>query len=206
MNKYSSLVFYIKTKIFLQNPNMKCSSPLGSAQHWLYHGCYFYTDRCLDNLTNVMQYVFNGILLRSLLIGQIFLVPVFSHQLHHGCQNVTSVTNYMLDGHVFDTIYGKSFETCVISCEDNKRCLSLNYKHVTRTCELNTRSKSTNPCDLLPRDGAVYLDSLKHYTNDACALVPCRNGVTCLVTSCCRGFKCDCGDFYRGELCEGEPF
>ncbi|XP_031561189.1 lactadherin-like [Actinia tenebrosa] len=157
-----------------------------------------------------MQYVVFGILLTSLLTGQIILDPVISHRLHHGCQNVSSVANYKLEGHVFDTIYGKNFETCVISCEDDKRCLSLNYKHVTRACELNTRSKSTNPCDLVPRDGVVYMDSLKHYTKDACALFPCKNGVTCLVTSCCRGFKCDCGVFYTGEFCEdctllGEP-
>ena len=150
----------------------------------------------------MQQHVFYGILFRSLLIGQIILVPVLSRK-QHECQNVTSVANYLLDGHVFDTIYGKSFETCVISCDDNQRCLSLNYKHVTRTCELNTRSKSTNPCDLLPRHSTIYMDSLKHYTKDACALMPCRNGVTCLVTSSCRGFRCDCRGSYRGELCEG---
>jgi hypothetical protein len=151
--------------------------------------------------TNVMQYIFPGILLRSLLIGQILLT---ANAEQGGCRNVSALANYVLTGHVFDTKYGKSFERCVISCEDDNRCLSINYMRFTKTCELNTRGKATNPCDLIPRDGNVYMDSLRHFAKDTCALNPCRNGGTCVVTSCCRGFKCECGDFYRGYTCEGE--
>ncbi|KAK3740553.1 hypothetical protein QZH41_014954 [Actinostola sp. cb2023] len=155
-----------------------------------------------------MQYLLTWILLRSLIVGQI------TRQVHADpppCRSIQSIPNYVLTGHVINTIYGKRFDTCVILCENDVKCFSINYMHTKRMCQLNAKSRSTNPCDLKPSDdGTVYMDNVRHFHKDACALNPCKNGGTCMVTSSCQGYKCHCGAYYKGLTCEdctslGEP-
>lgn len=121
------------------------------------------------------------------------------------CSTVQSIPNYTLKKHVIYTIRGKSIDTCFTQCEHEEKCFSINYSHTMRLCQLNGKSKVTNPCDLIESDdGTVYMDSLKHAQKDACALRPCKNNSTCTLTSSCQGYVCDCAaEFFKGLHCEG---
>jgi len=120
------------------------------------------------------------------------------------CKTVQSIPNYTLKGHVISSLNGKNFETCVTQCERDEKCFSINYNHAIRLCQINAKSRGTNPCDFTFGDEwDVYMDSLEHFQKNACAIKPCKNNGTCQVTSSCPGYVCHCGSFSSGPQCEG---
>lgn len=144
------------------------------------------------------SYLFTWIFLRSLVTSQVKTsLPT--------CKTIQSIPNYTLKGHVRRSTKGKNFESCVMQCERDVKCFSINYSHATRLCQLNSRSRDTNPFDFtLGDEFDVYMDSLEHFQKDACTLGPCQNNGTCQATSSNPGYICQCGMFFKGSHCEGK--
>ncbi|XP_068733139.1 EGF-like repeat and discoidin I-like domain-containing protein 3 [Montipora capricornis] len=114
------------------------------------------------------------------------------------CRTSFSNKNYVLVGHVIQTLKSTTFEKCTFSCEMDSRCFSVNYFAWHKTCELNNASSDSSPDHLVPRKGALSMDMVirKHRT---CASMRCENGGTC-VPSPREHCKCFLG--FSGFRCE----
>ncbi|KAL9963496.1 hypothetical protein ACROYT_G027007 [Oculina patagonica] len=92
--------------------------------------------------------------------------------------------------------------TCIVTCQDDPRCYSLNFKFTLNLCELNSETRiSVEPKNFVSSGDTIYLDNL-YRPYRPCENVPCKNGGTCVTTNLYPGFKCECKAGYIGPACE----
>lgn len=120
------------------------------------------------------------------------------------CRSVTSINRYTLKGHAYKTVKDKELVTCVITCDHDPACYSINYMFGTRTCELCRTTRVSHPADLVYTPDSVYLEHLSRPAGSCSGNMPCRNRGTCVNVPQAPGYRCFCRDHYVGELCEGK--
>lgn len=121
------------------------------------------------------------------------------------CRSVSSINEYALTGHTYETITGKQLTTCVALCDNDPKCYSINYVLTTSTCELSDRTRVTNPNDFNHKPSHVYLEHL-YRPLGSCGFenTPCQHGSTCVNIPQSPGYQCFCRRDYEGKLCEGK--
>ena len=147
-------------------------------------------------------------------------LPVITTWETEKCATSASIADFALVSHVIETVSRKQPLTCIIACELNPRCASVNFDFSTTSCEMSDKIVESHPGDLHPRLGWLYISILyredltlgsdSHVTpvptvptKSVCDHVICENGGTCLETSDPGKFKCMCFPDYTGRSCEG---
>lgn len=120
------------------------------------------------------------------------------------CQIIRSIPNRALNGHVIGASMSSSVEKCLIKCERNPDCYSINYVFSSKSCELNKGTRLSHPGNFLPRENTVYFDGSLHRHYHACVHPPCRNGATCVLLTQSPGYECKCQPKYSGNHCQGK--
>ena len=115
----------------------------------------------------------------QVLILVVFLTSWNSSADHPKCLSVDSVSNYALRNHRLSTLNKRSLFRCLATCQENNNCYSINYSHVTKTCELNGRTRETYPGDFEMRPEWVYLDLLSRKPPPPCE----KGGKSCRYSS-----------------------
>ena len=83
--------------------------------------------------------------------------------LQHCSDSTYSVYGHSLASHVNSTTISSSLSDCVVMCQNEFRCKSLNFRLKDKSCDLNDGDRYTHPEDYGPQEGSVYMDtSLKH--------------------------------------------
>lgn len=73
------------------------------------------------------------------------------------CGSQSSSYGKALIGHTFDKVKVLMPADCLIRCENEPRCQSLNYVMEDNTCELNNRSKEARPADYVTDPSRIYM-------------------------------------------------
>lgn len=120
-----------------------------------------------------------------------------------GCQDVHSISGYSLTGYTYRVMRGVRLITCIVTCQDDPECYSLNFKFTLKLCELNNATRlSIEPKYFVSLEDTVYLNNL-YRPYRPCDNVPCENGGTCITMNLYPGFKCECKAGNIGPSCEG---
>lgn len=123
-----------------------------------------------------------------------------------GCQDVHSISGYSLTRHTYRMMSGVRLITCIVTCQDDPECYSLNFKFAFQLCELNNGTRlSVEPKYFVSSVDTVYLDNL-YRPYRPCDNAPCSYGGACVVTNLYPGFKCECKAGYIGPTCEGKDW
>lgn len=119
------------------------------------------------------------------------------------CITVSSIKDYSLIGHAYKSTSGKSLMTCIISCDQDVNCYSLNYKFPAKTCELNNVTRSLHLQEFVFSPDAVYFDHPSRPSGSCSGDWPCKNKGKCVNVARFPGYKCECQYDYIGDTCKG---
>lgn len=119
------------------------------------------------------------------------------------CITVTSIKDYSLIGHAYRTSSGKSLMTCIISCDQDAHCYSLNYRFAANTCELNNATRYSNLQEFMFSPDTVYFDHPTRPSGSCLADWPCKNMGKCVNVARAPGYRCECQHDYIGDTCNG---
>lgn len=123
-----------------------------------------------------------------------------------GCQDVSSISGYSLTGHTYRMMSQVRLITCIVMCQDDPECYSLNFRSALRQCELNNGTRlSTASGYFVPAENTVYLDNL-YRPYKPCDNSPCKNNGSSVTVNSYPGFKCDCKARYFGPTCESKDW
>ncbi|XP_078363220.1 uncharacterized protein LOC144647310 [Oculina patagonica] len=90
----------------------------------------------------------------------LFLVSRMSRVKAAGqCGSQSSSYGKALKGHTFDKVKVPLPGDCLIRCENDPRCQSLNYVMEDNICELNNRSKEARPADYVTDPSRIYMSN-----------------------------------------------
>lgn len=120
-----------------------------------------------------------------------------------GCRSVTSIQNYILFNHNYQTISNTDFLKCIITCDTNSNCYSINYVFPMRRCELSNATRAIDPTMFRYRQDAVYIEHLYRPEGSCSGDYPCKNRGTCVNIPQYPGYRCFCADAYVGDQCQG---
>ena len=70
---------------------------------------------------------------------------------------VSSVSGMMLRGCTFNKTQVRNWPQCIMACNNDIRCQSLNYAINEGICELNKRTKEAKPEDFVPARHRAYM-------------------------------------------------
>ena len=76
------------------------------------------------------------------------------------CKSEYSINGMMLKGHVSEEKKSVTILSCVLQCDANIRCQSINYVLSQYVCELNSRTKDARPEDFIPDADRIYITRL----------------------------------------------
>ena len=68
----------------------------------------------------------------------------------------SSEKSKILQGHTFKSLETKSPLDCVLHCNAETRCQSINFEMLTGRCELNNRTKDARLEDFVAKEGHIY--------------------------------------------------
>ena len=119
------------------------------------------------------------------------------------CITTSSIRDHTLIGHSYSISSGKSLLTCVISCDRDQHCYSINYKVAFKTCELSNATRFSHPKNFAFSSDAVYLDHLSRHLGSCKGDWPCRNKGKCVNVAADPGFLCLFQHSYIGDICAG---
>ena len=106
-----------------------------------------------------------------------------------GCRNVNSIFGYSLTRHTYRMMSRVRMITCIVTCQDDPKCYSLNFKLTLQQCELNNGTRiSAKPQYFVPSGDTVYLDNL-YRPYKPCDNTPCKNGGTCVIIDSYPGMQ-----------------
>ncbi|KAK2570348.1 Uromodulin [Acropora cervicornis] len=72
------------------------------------------------------------------------------------CGMASSENGKILQGHTFKSLETKSPLDCVLHCNAETRCQSINFEMLTGRCELNNRTKDARLEDFVAKEGHIY--------------------------------------------------
>ncbi|CAH3154902.1 unnamed protein product, partial [Porites evermanni] len=119
----------------------------------------------------------------------------------NNCIAVTSIKDYSLTNHIYKISSGKSQLTCIVACDQDTKCYSLNYRFPSKTCELSNSTRFADLQDFLFSPDVVYFDHLSRPSGSCVGDAPCKNNGRCFNLAKAPGFKCKCYKDYTGETC-----
>ena len=93
--------------------------------------------------------------------------------------------------------------TCIVACDQDTKCYSLNYRFPSKTCELSNSTRFADLQDFLFSPDVVYFDHLSRPSGSCVGDAPCKNSGRCVSLAKAPGFKCNCYKDYTGETCNG---
>lgn len=135
------------------------------------------------------------------------LIPLLLFAYHstglHDCITTSSVRDYMLIGHSFKTSSDKSLLSCVISCDRDQQCYSINYIISSKTCEFSDATRLSHPQKFTFSREVVYIDHLSRPSGSCEGNRPCKNKGKCANVAARPGFVCHCQHNYMGDTCSG---
>ncbi|XP_074633810.1 retinoschisin-like [Acropora palmata] len=118
------------------------------------------------------------------------------------CDSVSSISGYSLVQHRYRILPKVRLITCIITCQNDPECYSLNFRFSTRQCELSNGTRlSIAPEYFVPSVDTVYFDNL-YRPYKPCDMTPCKNKGSCVIINSYPGYKCDCQKGYFGPRCE----
>ena len=79
----------------------------------------------------------------------------------HDCQATAAIANYILVGHVHKLLSLKKMLTCIIACQEEPKCYSVNYHLGRMTCELSLQTRGNYPQDFVHRSEWLYMEMLR---------------------------------------------
>ena len=120
------------------------------------------------------------------------------------CITVSSIKDYSLIGHAYKSTSGRSLQTCIISCDQDANCYSLNFKFPAKTCELNNVTRSLDLQQFVFTPDTVYFDHPTRPSGSCSGDWPCKNKGKCVNVARFPGFKCECQHDYIGDTCKGK--
>ena len=94
--------------------------------------------------------------------------------------------------------------TCIISCDQDPNCYSLNYKFLDKMCELSNSTQYADLQDFVFSPDAVYFDHMTRPSGSCSGDWPCTNKGKCMNVAKAPGFKCECYQDYIGDTCKGK--
>lgn len=98
-----------------------------------------------------------------------------------GCQDVSSISGYTLTRHTYRMMSRVRLITCIVTCQDDPECYSINFKFPIEQCELNNETRlSIEPQYFVPSPNTVYLDNL-YRPYKPCDKAPCKNNGSCVI-------------------------
>ncbi|XP_068686298.1 uncharacterized protein [Montipora foliosa] len=144
----------------------------------------------------VLEYAFNRTIVRKVYINKmnprfwfsaVFLMTRIGliSAANQVCNNENSVAGTFLKGHTFKTLWVKCPLECVIICDQDIKCQSLNFIFGGNICELNNRTKEARPEDFLPDSTRFYmkrafnrvpLGSIQELPAESCAEIKASEG------------------------------
>ena len=151
----------------------------------------------LHLFTGQMTYAHQHLLL------QLISAIIASSLDNNNCVTVRSIKDYSLIGHIYRTSSGKSLLTCIISCDQDEQCYSINYKLPTKTCELSDVTRYSHLQEFVFSPDAVYFDHPSRPSGSCVGDWPCINKGRCVNVARAPGFKCECQHDYIGDTCNG---
>ena len=119
------------------------------------------------------------------------------------CITVSSIKDYSLIGHTYKTSSGKSLLSCIISCDQDVHCYSINYKLPTKTCELSDATRYSHPEELVFSQDTIHFDHPSRPSGSCVGDWPCENAGKCINLPRDPGFKCECQNDFVGDSCGG---
>ncbi|XP_031556668.1 lactadherin-like isoform X2 [Actinia tenebrosa] len=137
-----------------------------------------------------------------MVLGFISIQTIIRISCTNECRSVTSIDRYTLKGHAYKTVKDKDVITCVVTCDHDPACYSINYIFSTGTCELCHTTRVSHPSDLIYTPDSVYMEHLSRPAGSCSGNMPCRNRGTCVNVPQSPGYRCFCRDHYVGDLCE----
>lgn len=100
------------------------------------------------------------------------LVILSSAKLHAALEHCTASTYSVygdnLSSHVISTRISSSLSECVMTCRNEFRCKSLNFRLSDKSCDLNDADRYTHPEDYGPQEGSVYMDTSEKHRKVGC--------------------------------------
>ena len=116
---------------------------------------------------------------------------------------MSSISGYSLVQHSYRILPKVRLITCIITCQNDPECYSLNFRLSLRQCELSNGTRlSIAPEYFVPSVDTVYFDNL-YRPYKPCDMTPCKNKGSCVIINSYPGYKCDCQKGYFGPRCEG---
>ena len=68
-----------------------------------------------------------------------------------------SIHGKALCGHTYKTEEVEGLFKCYVRCETDPACVSCNFKHTQKTCEMNNETKETKPNDFITDEQSYYI-------------------------------------------------
>ena len=88
-----------------------------------------------------------------LVIASFLMIAAFTQ---HCKKAAYSQQGYYLRNHSISTPNVKNIGQCLITCSQERRCRSINFKSLGSICELNDADKETDPGDYKVNTGYTY--------------------------------------------------
>ncbi|XP_031572538.1 uncharacterized protein LOC116306591 [Actinia tenebrosa] len=101
----------------------------------------------------------------SNIVALILLITVMVMEFHISSQQhffssdyypIENSDGYALINSVYKSFSTASFATCLLACETDMTCMSLNFLMSTSTCDLNTQTKESTPGYFIQRHNSIY--------------------------------------------------
>ena len=99
-----------------------------------------------------------------LVLTQMFFEAVTAQQCTGGGSE-ESIFGWMLEGHIYKTMFAELPHKCVLWCRKDDRCQSLNWIISLSMCEFSNRTKEARPADFIPNPDRFYFRKDKNRGN-----------------------------------------
>ena len=76
------------------------------------------------------------------------------------CLDSSSEFGFHLTNHVMDSFQVDRISRCLIICNENPVCQSMNFNRVSRTCQLNNETKKSRPEDFLRNKEFIHAENI----------------------------------------------
>ena len=92
----------------------------------------------------------------------LFMLVFIANPSDQSCgQLKSSEMHFVLKGHAYNSSQVADYPSCLMTCVRETNCVSCNFNFMTRICDLNSKTKATEPGSFKAQDYSVYTEMLK---------------------------------------------
>ena len=92
----------------------------------------------------------------------LFMLVFIANPSDQSCgQSKSSEMHFVLKGHAYNSSQVADYPSCLMTCVRETNCVSCNFNFMTRICDLNSKTKATEPGSFKAQDYSVYTEMLK---------------------------------------------